>query len=494
MTYTEGGAAAAIDGGLVVADTDSPVLTGATVSITSGFQSGQDVLGFTNQNGISGSYNAGTGVLTLSGNATVANYQTALRSITYANVSESPSTATRTISFLVGDGGSNASSAATRTVEVSAVNDAPTIATTGSPLAYVENAAPVAVDAGLAVTDVDSASLTGATVSISGGFASTEDSLGYTSQSGISGAYNATTGVLTLSGSASPASYQTALRSVTYANSSDAPSTTVRTVTFAVGDGVSPPSTATRQVSVATVNDPPVNIVSGAQTTRFATPLAFSTATGNAIAVSDADAGSGSVQMTLSVTQGTLTVGATAGLSVTGNETGTVLVSGPLTIMNTALQSLVFTPASGFAGTTTMTVTTNDQGASGGAAQQDQDTVTIEVQPAPTACSPRPPATIQTANNGDGRLRVTVSAGTSGPNASNRLHELRFEAGTNAQVDTTGQTIRSGPFTLPLANRPTSMTFYVRRVTTGQATSLPFAVIDDCGSWTTLAGGGANAF
>ena len=48
------------------------------------------MLGFTNQNGITGSFNAATGVLTLTGSATVANYQTALRSVTYANASDNP--------------------------------------------------------------------------------------------------------------------------------------------------------------------------------------------------------------------------------------------------------------------------------------------------------------------------------------------------------------------------------------------------------------------
>ena len=55
------------------------VLTGASVSIVSA--SAQESLLFSNQNGISGSYSAG--VLTLSGNATLTNYQTALRSVTY---------------------------------------------------------------------------------------------------------------------------------------------------------------------------------------------------------------------------------------------------------------------------------------------------------------------------------------------------------------------------------------------------------------------------
>jgi len=36
---------------------DSATFAGATVSITGNLQPGQDVLGFANQNGISGSYN-----------------------------------------------------------------------------------------------------------------------------------------------------------------------------------------------------------------------------------------------------------------------------------------------------------------------------------------------------------------------------------------------------------------------------------------------------
>ena len=79
----------------------------------------QDVLGFTNQNGISGSFDAPSGVLTLTGTASVANYQTARRTVTYVNTSEAPSTATRTISFVVRDG-NDPSNTATRNITVAA--------------------------------------------------------------------------------------------------------------------------------------------------------------------------------------------------------------------------------------------------------------------------------------------------------------------------------------------------------------------------------------
>ena len=75
--WTQGNAPTVVDTGLTVTDSGSTTLTGATVTISSGFLAG-DQLNFTNQNGITGSYNAATGVLTLSGASSVANYQTAL--------------------------------------------------------------------------------------------------------------------------------------------------------------------------------------------------------------------------------------------------------------------------------------------------------------------------------------------------------------------------------------------------------------------------------
>ncbi len=124
LNYAENSGAVAIHSTLNLSDFDSMNLVGATIQITSGFDTNQDVLAFTNQLGITGSYNPTNGVLTLSGTASVANYQTALRSITYANSSDSP-TGSRTISFTVDDG-TTTSALATRSIAISATNDAPT--------------------------------------------------------------------------------------------------------------------------------------------------------------------------------------------------------------------------------------------------------------------------------------------------------------------------------------------------------------------------------
>ncbi len=85
FVYTIGTGAQQIDAALNVATTGSPTITGVTVSI-SGFVNGNaDVLALPAPVGaITGSYNNTTGVLTLTGNGTAAEYQTALRSITFS--------------------------------------------------------------------------------------------------------------------------------------------------------------------------------------------------------------------------------------------------------------------------------------------------------------------------------------------------------------------------------------------------------------------------
>ena len=95
--FRPGGAAVAVDSGVMVSSSGSD-LSGATETIGN-YQSG-DTLNFTNQNGISGSY--ASGVLTLSGSATPAQYQAALQSVTFSTTSTS--TVTRSLSIVVEDG------------------------------------------------------------------------------------------------------------------------------------------------------------------------------------------------------------------------------------------------------------------------------------------------------------------------------------------------------------------------------------------------------
>lgn len=81
VSFTPGDPAVTLDAGLAVSDPESATLTGATI-VEVDFIPG-DVLNFIAQNGISASFSGGT--LTLSGSASVSDYQTALQSITFSS-------------------------------------------------------------------------------------------------------------------------------------------------------------------------------------------------------------------------------------------------------------------------------------------------------------------------------------------------------------------------------------------------------------------------
>ncbi len=150
--YTEGNPAAPVDPGLGVTNPDAR-LTGATVAITANFASPQDRLDFSNQSGISGTYNGATGQLTLSGDASVDAYRNALRSVGYANSSQNPSTATRTVGFTIRDG-TGSSTTEAKDVTVTAVNSAP-IAVDGANISTGENSTTTFVAPGTLFNDSD---------------------------------------------------------------------------------------------------------------------------------------------------------------------------------------------------------------------------------------------------------------------------------------------------------------------------------------------------
>jgi hypothetical protein len=84
------------------------------------------------------------------------------------------------------------------------------------------------------------------------------------------------------------------------------------------GGGVDLDSVVRRlTIDVAGVNDAPQNTVSGPQSIDQDTTLLFSGSGGNGISVSDIDAGSGPLQVTLSSTHGVLTLSGLTGLTFT---------------------------------------------------------------------------------------------------------------------------------------------------------------------------------
>ncbi|MET0274268.1 MAG: Ig-like domain-containing protein, partial [Phenylobacterium sp.] len=151
---------------VTVGDVDSVSLSSATVSITGAFHPDEDKLAFVNASGmgdIQGSYNAATGVLTLTsaGGASIAELQAALRAVTYLNTSETPYGAPRTLTFQVSDGTSS-SIAATRTVQVTDMDDTPSGADTS--LNMLEDAPRTLTVADFGFSDTDGGTLRGVTI------------------------------------------------------------------------------------------------------------------------------------------------------------------------------------------------------------------------------------------------------------------------------------------------------------------------------------------
>ena len=159
-----------------MSDPDDVDLEGATVEITANYVNGEDTLGFVDQLGIMGSFNATNGILTLTGTSSIANYQTALRNVTYENKSEDPCAATRTVEFKVDDGEVQ-SDPFGRDINVIPINDKPTITGSGTAIAYTEGQGPVAIDPVILVDDVDNTNLASATVAISVNYVMSEDTL-----------------------------------------------------------------------------------------------------------------------------------------------------------------------------------------------------------------------------------------------------------------------------------------------------------------------------
>ncbi|MBL8825457.1 MAG: hypothetical protein JNM18_00640 [Planctomycetaceae bacterium] len=254
-------------------------LTKATITISPYFAD-QDRLNYTNV-GIGGSFNTTSGVFTLNGTQTLAKYNDALRLITYQNLSENPNTTPRTISVVVFD--STAGSAPlSRVISVTSVNDAPLVDLNG-PIAtggnhavtyHTGSGSPLTLAYSTStLTDADNTSLTSLTVTITNPQNGANEVIYYTLPGGISAsAPSGTAGTVVFTGSASPATYQTLMRSIQYRNLAGAPTLSpARLVTFAANDGTGTPTAIGTSTTTVTLVSPLV--ASGSPTTIDKTRL-----------------------------------------------------------------------------------------------------------------------------------------------------------------------------------------------------------------------------
>ena len=188
---------------------------------------------------------------------------------------------------------SGLSSATTSSLNVLA---APVVTPSGTTNLFRDGGAAVAVDSSVAVSSGDT-DLSGATVAISAGTLQSGDTFNFTNQNGISGSYSG--GVLTLSGSATPTQYQTALQSITFSTTST--NTTTRSLSIVATDGAPDDlSSSAAAESVEVASAAPVVTPSG--TTITYTVGGSSLAVDPGLTVSSSDSELSGATMTIAAT------------------------------------------------------------------------------------------------------------------------------------------------------------------------------------------------
>jgi hypothetical protein len=289
------------------------------VTISGGLQPG-DVLSFNDGTNTETFFGGATitasfsgGVLSLSGLASVDNYETALDQVQFSftpangDPTAGGGDTSRGVTWQVNDGVSLSSTVgAVTTLDVA---HAAPVVTVGTPSVTFTGGDPrTTLDSGLLVGDADSGDeLTGATVTIgngqtigtgllSGDVLSFNNGTNTETFAGdgatITGSYDSSTGVLTLSGTAVVADYQAALDQVQFSFTNGGDPTagggdTSRGVTWQVNDGVSLSSTVgatttldvVHAAPVVTVGTPSATFIGGGSATTLDSGLQVSDAT-----------------------------------------------------------------------------------------------------------------------------------------------------------------------------------------------------------------------
>ena len=188
-------------------------------------------------------------------------------------------------------------------------------------------------------------------------------------------------------------------------------------------------------------NTAPVNTVPGAQTTAYETALVLANATSNAPSLADATAGGATMQLDLSMTNGTLTLPGTTGLTFfvgDGTDDSAMTFRGNITAINTALNGLAYMPTVAYSGAALLTMTSSDLGRSGtGGTMTDVDTVAITVDAAPPP-PPPPPSGGGSSGGGSSGSGSSSGGGSSGSSGSSTGgsggSSTSTQSGTNAII------------------------------------------------------------
>ncbi|MDB5696105.1 MAG: tandem-95 repeat protein, partial [Sphingomonas bacterium] len=336
-------------------------LRGAQVRITNNFLSGanQDFLriagstsGTLTDPGIIFTYDTTTGVMTLTGVATVAEYASALQSVTFSSSNNAD----------------NSGAAPNRTIAASVFDGLLYSDELISTVAVSTNTPPVAVDDTLAATEDTVATFTAAQLT-----ANDTDADG--NPRTVTNVTAVTGGTVSLSGT-----------TITFTPTANFNGPAAFDYTISDGQGGTDIGRVT--VNVAAVNDAPVNSVGGTVvTTEDATGVAL---TGMSIADVDANPATSRLYVTFQVANGAIVLrtdvaGGIVDEDIIALAVDTVMVHATLNKINATLAAsngLTYSPNANLSGSDVLTVSTNDGGVTGsdpgltGDAETEEDTDT----------------------------------------------------------------------------------------------------------------------
>lgn len=177
-------------------------------------------------------------------------------SLFYTPVANQSGSATITVTV---DDGQAASNTVQRsfTVVVNAENDGPVVTNSVTSVNYTEDGSPVILDAGVTVTDADSALIDTAGLAVTGGTYRAGDVLACTSSAEITCTFFPATGVLQLNGPSdvTTAQMQAVLRTATFQTAST--DATTRSIAWNADDGTNSGPVVFTSVTIIPVNDAP---------------------------------------------------------------------------------------------------------------------------------------------------------------------------------------------------------------------------------------------
>jgi len=460
VTVTEDTAGNVDLSAVTFADVEGDSLT-VTLSIDSGtFSTPADGSG----GGVTETWVNATTITLVGAAADINTYLNTASNIQYTGASNASGNGAATITISASDGTASLASDPTVDIDITAVNDAPTVASTPATVTVTEDTASNVDLSGTTFADVDGDSLT-VTLSIdSGTFSTPADGSG----GGVTETLvNSTT--ITLAGTAANINtYLNTASNIQYTGTSNTNGAASATITVSASDGTaSLASDPTVDIDITAVNDAPT--VSGAPASVTVTEDAASNVDLSAVTFADVDGDS--LTVTLSVDVGTFSTpadGAGGGVTETLVNSTTITLVGTVANINTYLDTatnIKYTGASNSSGNGAATITISASDGNGGSLASNP-TVSVNitaVNDAPTVSGAPASVTVteDTASNVD--LSAMSFADVDGDSLT---VTLTADAGT--MTATTGGSVTvtgSGTGTLTLAGTAANINTYLDTVT-----------------------------